>query len=204
MNLFEAVGSVYRNFGNFNGRASRSEFWWFQMFLLIIYFFVFVLSIRLPIVGPMLAGLVLLANLLPSLAVLARRLHDSDKSGWWVLIAFVPLGNLLLLIFALLPSDPGPNRYGSGPSVRSVQPGFPGAHAPRAAGVVPAVRTRASIGRRVLQQLRGTGVTPNSNAGPGELATNYRVNNETGQRDRPEAVSAMAASTTTDYRRIMC
>ena len=73
MNLFEAVGSVYRNFGNFNGRASRSEFWWFQMFLLIIYFFVFVLSIRLPIVGPMLAGLVLLANLLPSLAVLARR-----------------------------------------------------------------------------------------------------------------------------------
>ena len=113
MNLFEAVGSVYRNFGNFNGRASRSEFWWFQMFLLIIYFFVFVLSIRLPIVGPMLAGLVLLANLLPSLAVLARRLHDSDKSGWWVLIAFVPLGNLLLLIFALLPSDPGPNRYGS-------------------------------------------------------------------------------------------
>ena len=125
MNLFEAVGSVYRNFGNFNGRASRSEFWWFQMFLLIIYFFVFVLSIRLPIVGPMLAGLVLLANLLPSLAVLARRLHDSDKSGWWVLIAFVPLGNLLLLIFALLPSDPGPNRYGSGPSVLSIQRDFP-------------------------------------------------------------------------------
>ena len=124
MNLFEAVGSVYRNFGNFNGRASRSEFWWFQMFLLIFYFFVFVLSIRLPIVGPMLAGLVLLANLLPSLAVLARRLHDSDKSGWWVLIAFVPFGNLLLLIFALLPSDPGPNRYGFSQSIRSVQRDF--------------------------------------------------------------------------------
>ncbi len=125
MNLFEAVGSVYRNFGNFNGRASRSEFWWFQMFLLIIYFFVFVLSIRLPIVGPMLAGLVLLANLLPSLAVLARRLHDSDKSGWWVLLAFVPFGNLLLLIFALLPSDPGPNRYGSSPSPPSIQRDLP-------------------------------------------------------------------------------
>ncbi len=125
MNLFEAVGSVYRNFGNFNGRASRSEFWWFQMFLLIIYFFVFVLSIRLPIVGSMFAGLVLLANLLPSLAVLARRLHDSDKSGWWVLIAFVPFGNLLLLVFALLPSDPGPNRYGLSPSIQSVQRDFP-------------------------------------------------------------------------------
>ena len=125
MNLFEAVGSVYRNFGDFNGRASRSEFWWFQMFLLIVYFFVFVLSVRLPIVGPMLAGLVLLANLLPSLAVLARRLHDSDKSGWWILIAFVPFGNLLLLIFALLPSDPGPNSYGSNPPARTVTPDSP-------------------------------------------------------------------------------
>ena len=47
-------------------------------------------------------------------------------------------------------------------------------------------------------------MTLNPNAEPGELATNYRVNNETGQRDRPEAVSAMAASTTTDYRRVMC
>ena len=56
-----------------------------------------------------------LAILIPSYAVTVRRLHDTGKSGWWLLLMFVPFGNIILLIFCLIDSTPGPNQYGENP-----------------------------------------------------------------------------------------
>jgi len=70
--------------------------------------------------GGILYVLVALAMLLPNLAVLVRRLHDSGRSGWWILIALVPLiGAIVLLVFTLQGSDP-PNQWGNGPDERAV------------------------------------------------------------------------------------
>ena len=95
MNPIEAVTSVFRNFANFNGRAQRSEFWWFVLFSFIsqaILNFV-------PVLGPIYA----LALLLPSLAVTARRLHDTNRTAWWMLLYLIPvLGFIVLVIIALV------------------------------------------------------------------------------------------------------
>ena len=94
MNPIEAVTSVFRNYANFNGRARRSEFWWFTLFSFLsqaILNFV-------PFLGPIYA----LALLLPSLAVTARRLHDTNRTAWWMLLYLIPvLGFIVLLITAL-------------------------------------------------------------------------------------------------------
>ena len=94
MNPIEAVTSVFRNFANFNGRAQRSEFWWFVLFSFISQF---ILNF-FPVLGPIYA----LALLLPSLAVTARRLHDTNRTAWWMLLYLIPvLGFIVLLIIAL-------------------------------------------------------------------------------------------------------
>ena len=65
---------------------------------------------------PMLSGIVGLALVIPSIAVVVRRLHDTGRSGWWYLIALVPfIGGLVLLVFCVQPSAPGPNRWGPNP-----------------------------------------------------------------------------------------
>ena len=95
MNPIEAVSSVFRNFADFNGRAQRSEFWWFVLFSFIsqaILNFV-------PVLGPIYA----LALLLPSLAVTARRLHDTNRTAWWMLLYLIPvLGFIVLVTIALV------------------------------------------------------------------------------------------------------
>ena len=122
MSLGEAVRSVYTNYARFDGRASRSEYWWYQIFLLLVgvaWLALGVLAIgaRVSAFFAVLSLGVLvfwLASIIPSLAVLCRRLHDSDHSGWWFWITLIPyLGELILLIFMVLPSTPGYNRYGS-------------------------------------------------------------------------------------------
>ena len=83
LNPVEAVTSVFRNFVNFNGRARRSEFWWFVLFA-----FVSQLILNfLPIVGTIYS----LVLVLPSLAVTARRLHDTNRTAWWMLLYLVPV-----------------------------------------------------------------------------------------------------------------
>ena len=94
MNPIEAVTSVFRNYANFSGRAQRSEFWWFVLFSFIsqaILNFV-------PVLGPIYA----LVLLLPSLAVTARRLHDTNRTAWWMLLYLIPvLGFIVLVTVAL-------------------------------------------------------------------------------------------------------
>lgn len=129
MSFGQAVKHVFSNYANFQGRAGRSEFWWFYLFMVIVNFVLYVIYMigmagssegslsPLAIVGGILLGAWFLATIIPVIAVWVRRLHDTDKSGWWYLLVFAcGVGGIVLLVFALLPSSIGPNRYGEGPA----------------------------------------------------------------------------------------
>ena len=106
---------VLKNYVGFSGRARRQEFWMFFLFNLII---CIVLAIIEGIIGlpGVLNGLYELAILLPAIALSMRRLHDTDRSGWWLLIGFVPLiGAIVLLIFFCIEGTRGDNQYGPDP-----------------------------------------------------------------------------------------
>ena len=105
----------WKKFAEFSGRARRQEYWMFMLFN-------FLVSVAIGIVdgflgtGGSLGGLYSLAVLVPSLAVAARRLHDTDRSGWWMLIALIPfVGWIILLVFLCSDSTPGANRFGANP-----------------------------------------------------------------------------------------
>lgn len=105
--LQAAVKTCFNKYADFNGRAARPEFWWFFVFQLGIY-------VVTSFVGGWLYFVAMLALLLPAIAVGARRLHDTGKSGWLMLIALIPvLGGLVLLYLAAQPGDAGANAYGN-------------------------------------------------------------------------------------------
>ena len=111
-----------KNYVGFSGRSRRSEYWYFTLFYLVI---AIVLSVLDGILfggsvdgngTPVLSGLFMLAMLLPSIAVGIRRLHDTDRSGWWLLMGLVPLvGFIVLIVFFVQDSKPGDNRFGPNP-----------------------------------------------------------------------------------------
>jgi uncharacterized membrane protein YhaH (DUF805 family) len=132
MNFTEAVSKVYRNYVNFNGRARRSEYWWWALYMLITGTVIAVIESRMGLgmghmgmgggamsagyQGGPLSGLWSLAHLLPGLGVAVRRLHDTERSGWWLLIILIPLiGALALLYFLVSKGTSGPNRFGEDP-----------------------------------------------------------------------------------------
>jgi uncharacterized membrane protein YhaH (DUF805 family) len=109
----EAISDGFSKYATFSGRTSRSGYWWFYLFYVLVLFGASILDAAIK--TPILTGLAVLAFFLPTLAVLVRRLHDTDRSGWWVLIGFVPLiGTIVLIVFACIDSGP-PNKYGDGP-----------------------------------------------------------------------------------------
>ncbi len=106
---------VLKKYAVFGGRARREEYWMFFLFNLIIGFvLVFVEGL---VGGPgILVILYGLAVLIPGIAVSVRRLHDTDRSGWWLLIGLIPvIGIIVLLVFMIQDSKPGDNQYGSYP-----------------------------------------------------------------------------------------
>ena len=104
---------VVKNYVNFEGRASRPEYWWF----ILAYFIVNVILGIIPKVGTVLSGILALALLIPSIGVAVRRLHDINKSGWWYLLILVPIvGAIILILWFVKPSDNGENKYGPKPS----------------------------------------------------------------------------------------
>ncbi len=108
---------VLKKYAVFSGRARRKEYWMFFLFNLIIGFVLgFVEGLA---GGPgVVAMLYSLAVLIPGIAVFVRRLHDTDRSGWWFLIAFVPLiGAIVLLVFMVQDSQQGENQYGRNPKL---------------------------------------------------------------------------------------
>ncbi len=134
MDFVAAIKSGFRNIFKYNGRASRSEFWWFQLFSALS--FVGVMVVDAVIAGlsgnssrdhpNIVAGIFaiifglaffvyFIALFLAILSLIVRRLHDSDKSGWFILLSFIPFGGIVLLVFYCLPGTAGPNQHGPDP-----------------------------------------------------------------------------------------
>ena len=118
MGFGESILSVFRNYVNFAGRASRSEFWYWVLFYLLAAIVASVVDYAIAqgaTVKP-LTTLLGLACFLPYLAVDVRRLHDIDRSGWWLLIGLIPLvGAILLIVWFCKAGTGGPNRFGPDP-----------------------------------------------------------------------------------------
>lgn len=137
MGFTQAIGHCFSHYADFNGRARRSEYWfWYLFTTLVMIVGLVVLSASIepkspsPVPGFVLMGLGLffLATALPGLAVTVRRLHDTGKSGWWILLGMIPGGPVVLVVFMLLDSQPGDNRFGPSPKGgggRRVSAGFP-------------------------------------------------------------------------------
>lgn len=98
MNFIDSVTNCFSNFANFKGRATPSEFWWFFLFQML-------LAIVLGLFSSTLANLTLLVLMIPNLAVGARRLHDTNMSGWWQLIAISGIGAVILLFLFARPTN---------------------------------------------------------------------------------------------------
>jgi uncharacterized membrane protein YhaH (DUF805 family) len=111
-----------KKYADFSGRARRMEYWMFVVLNIGVSIVASILD-RILGMGGMIGGMygllqlvAMLALLVPGLAVAVRRLHDQDRSGWWLLIALIPiLGGLALLVFMFLDGTPGDNRFGSSP-----------------------------------------------------------------------------------------
>lgn len=138
------VNAITRNYANFSGRARRREYWMFTLINTVI-----LILLQIPLLGvtaalgatsetgapPALGGatlvfallllLYVLAVLVPSIAVTVRRLHDSGKTGWLYLLNLIPLGSLVVLVFCVMDSEPGTNKWG--PNPKGAEAGTPAA-----------------------------------------------------------------------------
>lgn len=128
MDLRAAVRTCLGKYADLTGRAGRAELWWFSLVTSLV-------VVGVPVVGAALVSvtgvadtlvgnvtvttlsmvwaLVVMGLVLPSLAVGVRRLHDTGRSGWWCLLVVVPVAGLVLVALWVLPTAPGPNRFGS-------------------------------------------------------------------------------------------
>ena len=124
MGFSQAVKSFWSRYTNFKGRSRRSEYWYIQLFLIVTNLAAAAIDLALmngdvdrfiANGGGGIVGLVwILATIVPALAVLVRRLHDTGKSGWWALIGLVPFaGAVVLLVFSVLDSTAEENQYGA-------------------------------------------------------------------------------------------
>jgi uncharacterized membrane protein YhaH (DUF805 family) len=117
MNFTDAIKSGFQNYANFSGRDQRSAFWYWVLFSVIVGTVLTLVDQQLSDEGtPILSGLFSLATLIPNLAIAARRLHDTDRSGWWQLLVFIPLiGIIVLIVWYASRGTSGPNRFGPNP-----------------------------------------------------------------------------------------
>ena len=112
----QAIQSVFTQYAGFSGRASRSEYWIWWGFLVVVFFAIGAVALLFDATGFIVASLAALALFIPNLAVTVRRLHDTGRSGWWLLIVFIPfIGGLILFVFMLLDSQPESNKWGAPP-----------------------------------------------------------------------------------------
>jgi uncharacterized membrane protein YhaH (DUF805 family) len=118
MGLQEAISTCFSKYVDFQGRAARPEYWYWVLFIVVVAIILQVLGAIIlgsqSGAGGILAGLFYLATLLPGLGVSVRRLHDTDRSGWFLLLGFIPIiGGLILLYFMVQPGTVGSNRFGN-------------------------------------------------------------------------------------------
>jgi uncharacterized membrane protein YhaH (DUF805 family) len=113
--------AALKKYADFSGRAQRAEYWYFVLFYFIFFILLAIIDqavglFNYEITMGLLSGLFGLAMFLPSIAVAVRRLHDTGRSGWWLLISLIPLvGGIVLIVFCCLDSAPGTNAYGPNP-----------------------------------------------------------------------------------------
>ena len=114
MGFGEAVSTCFKKSVVWEGRASRAEYWWFYLATILI---IIAASIIDQIIGTAVFYIIaLIVLILPSIAVLIRRLHDTDRTGWWYWIQLLPLiGLIVILVFMLSGGDEGDNKYGPNP-----------------------------------------------------------------------------------------
>ena len=126
MDFQTALRSFWTRYRDFKGRSRRSEYWFIQLFLVVTNIAVAIIDLALmgwdvdrfvANGGGGIVGLVwILVTIVPALAVLVRRLHDTGKSGWWALVGLLPLvGAIVLLVFTVTDSSPGENKFGPSP-----------------------------------------------------------------------------------------
>jgi uncharacterized membrane protein YhaH (DUF805 family) len=110
MSFGDSIATCLRKYADFNGRASRAEYWWFFLFSIfaVLGLEVLAIAIRFPALLLLLLGLIL-----PQIAAAVRRLHDTGKPGTWYLISLIPyIGGIWLMVLLAQKSEPGPNQYG--------------------------------------------------------------------------------------------
>jgi uncharacterized membrane protein YhaH (DUF805 family) len=105
MDFVQAIKSCLGQYATFSGRATRSEFWWFFLFQVLV-------MVAASMLGDVINGIASLALLLPALAVGARRLHDIGRTGWWQLLLLSGIGFLVLLYWWVQPGEGAGNIYG--------------------------------------------------------------------------------------------
>ncbi len=105
MSFTESIQTCFSKYADFNGRASRPEMWWWVLF-------VFLASAAASILGNAVSALFSLGVFLPNMAVVARRLHDTDRSGWLQLVVLIPLIGLILIVYWCVQKSKEPNRFG--------------------------------------------------------------------------------------------
>ncbi len=133
MKFTESIRAFFSRYTDFQGRTPRSGYWWVVLFLVAVSFVMWAVDMVLfegiypqtlleQGFGPG-SILFIAATFIPNLALGFRRLHDTGRSAWWILIGLVPIvGAIVLLVFYLLPSTPGSNQYGPNPLVPDVEP----------------------------------------------------------------------------------
>lgn len=117
MGFSEAVRSaLIERYADFQGRAPRSEYWWFVVFNILMSIVIALVGAVTQTLGNVLDVIVTLALIVPNLAVSVRRLHDTDRSGWWFLLVLIPLiGTIILIVWFVMRGTDGDNRFGPDP-----------------------------------------------------------------------------------------
>ncbi len=116
MDFQTAIRTCLNKYTEFQGRAQRSEYWWFALFGLLLQVAGTVIDLVIGSEAGMVALVAGLVILLPSISVMVRRLHDQDRTGWWGLLLLVPfIGSIILIVLMILEGTKGPNRFGPDP-----------------------------------------------------------------------------------------
>ncbi len=126
MGMMDAVKLFFRRYTEFRGRSSRAEYWWVQLFNLLVMIVPYLILLTVGIgsggfnlIGILMAliiGAYVLAVLIPGLAISFRRMHDRNMTAWWLLLGLIPyVGSLVLIVIFVLPGTKGPNTYGTDP-----------------------------------------------------------------------------------------
>ena len=112
MNFVNSLITCYKKIFSYSGRASRSEYWWFQLYYTSLYILIFFVKQQNLV---LIVTLLVVINIFPGLAVGCRRMHDINKSGWWISLMIVPIFNLYILYLLTTEGSKDENRFGAKP-----------------------------------------------------------------------------------------